>query len=451
MNICVVGGAGYVGLITGLGFVRLGHVVTAIDLDRRKIKSLREGRSHIYEEGLQEALVLGLDTGRLLFVSEDWDKVQEADLVFVAVGTPAKNDGKPDLSQIQQVSERLAGMLDSYTVIVIKSTLSLEFFAGLDHMRTVLGRHHREGQDFDIVINPEFLREGQGLQDFFYPKRIVIGTKSERARAVMRELYAPFTGSNSGDGVDVPMATDVPMLETNPESALLIKYAANAFLATRISFINEVASICEHVGANVVDVAEGLGYDPRIGREYLEAGIGFGGPCLEKDLKAFIQFSQMSNYDPTLLQAVLDRNDQQIQDMVRRTKQILGGDLSNKKIAIFGLAFKAGTNDIRGSIPMRILEILMNEGAQVCSHDPVAIPQAMEMIPQATYCEDPYEAVQGADAILLVTEWPQYQHLSYDQIASKMRTPNLLDGRNILNAQEMKRLGFNYQSIGRLV
>ena len=448
LNLGIIGGAGYVGLISGIGFARLGHQVTGIDVDHQKIASLKKGHCPIYEEGLEEALRQQLETGRLRLVSEEWDRVRDADLIFVTVGSPAQHDGDADLSQIREAAEHLADPLGHYTIIVIKSTLPLD---SQQLMRGVLSRHHKEGQDFDIVINPEFLREGQGLYDFFHPTRIVVGTESERARQVMRELYAPFTSADASDMSGGSLGQQVPLLETSLVDALLIKYAANAYLATRISFINDVAGVCERVGANITEVAKGLGYDPRIGQEYLQAGIGFGGPCLEKDLTAFIHFSQKSDYEPRLLQAVLDLNDRKAHEVAEKTKGILGGDLSGKHITVFGLAFKAGTNDVRGSLSLRIMGMLMQAGATVCGHDPVAIPEAKEVLPQATYCEDPYQAVQDADAILVFTDWPQYQQLSYQKIASSMRTPNLLDGRNALDPDGIKRLGFNYWSIGRTV
>ena len=447
MNVCVIGGCGYVGLITGLGFARLGHRVVNVDIDAAKVTLLASGQSPIYEEGLEEALRQCLDSGNLHFTTEMAQGVPDAEVVFVAVGSPAQNDGSADLSQVSHVTEQLALALIGYTVMAIKSTMpvgTMELISGVLRTRKV------EGRDFDLVVNPEFLREGRGLDDFFHPARIVLGTGSERARGVMRRLYAPFLdGAQAQHAAPVPMSRDVPLLETTIPNAQMVKYAANAFLATRLSFINEVAAVCEQVGADVLEVIKGLSHDPRIGGHYLQAGIGFGGPCLEKDLRALIQFSREHDYEPPFLQAVLERNNQQVRRVLEKLEGLVGPVLDQKRIALFGLAFKPGTNDVRTSLSLRIMTDLLEERAVVCAHDPVAISEGRRLKPQASYFEDPYQAAVDADALLLLTDWPQYRELDYAAIGAHMRARNVVDGWNALDRGRLESLGFRYCGVGR--
>ena len=448
MNVCVIGGAGYVGLITGLGMAEIGHCVISVDVDQDRIRKLQGGESPIYEEGIEPLLRQNLDSGRLRFSTDLRESVEPSDVVFIAVGTPSREDGQADLSQVIQVAEELARYMNGYKLIVIKSTVPV---STVELVLSVLGREKVEGRDFDIVANPEFLREGKGLYDFFYPDRIVVGVLSQRARSTMRALYEPVIEGrvSSEEGPQNGSSGPVPVVETDLASAQIIKYASNAFLATRISFINEVASLCERVGADIKEVAMGLGYDPRIGNSYLEAGMGFGGPCLEKDLSALINIAEGTGYDPQLLRAILERNERQIGGVVAKLKQLVGHLLYKKTIAVLGLSFKAGTSDIRNSLSLKVIDHLEKDGATVRAHDPVAMSEVRILKPDLTYCQDPYEAVEKADALLILTEWPSFKDLDYSLIKGLMARPFIVDGRNLLDPGPMADLGFSYVGIGR--
>jgi UDPglucose 6-dehydrogenase len=450
MNLCLVGGSGYVGFITGLGFAELGNSVLNVDIDADKVKLMNSGKSPIYEEGidLDDVLKRNLDDGRIEFTSDLEKGVKGAQVIFIAVGTPEKENGEADLSQVIGVAEDLLNYIDSYKVIVMKSTVPV---GTVELVCSILKREKVEGIDFDIVANPEFLREGKGLYDFFHPSRIVIGAHSDHPRDIMRQLYAPFL---SGSSYKPPTTgyrprADTPLVETSIASAQMIKYASNTFLATRISFINEIASICERVGADVKEVANGMGYDRRIGHDYLEAGIGFGGPCLEKDLQALIRIAENNDYVPRFLNAVQDRNEYQVRQIIAKIKELTGYLLYRKIIAIFGLAFKAGTNDVRTSLALRIIDQLQALGTVIHAHDPQAIPEAKLLKPEAKYFEDPYAAVEHADALVILTDWPEYRGLDYHRIRNLLASPNVIDGRNLLHSEAMKELGFKYIGIGR--
>ncbi|MEX0926539.1 MAG: UDP-glucose/GDP-mannose dehydrogenase family protein [Dehalococcoidia bacterium] len=450
MRITVVGGAGYVGLVTGIGLAALGHDVTNVDVDRKRVEMLSDGHSPIYEEGIEEQLRANLEAGRLKF-SADIDKViPGSEMVFIAVGTPSRQDGQADLSQVIGVAEDLARLIDCYTVIVIKSTVPV---GTVDLVRSVLSGEKVEGKDFDLVSNPEFLREGKAVYDFFNPDRIVIGAEADRPRAKMHELYKPliFREVSWPESNGATERSPVPVVETGIASAQTIKYASNAFLATRISFINEIAGLCERVGADVTEVARGMGFDPRIGPAYLAAGLGFGGPCLEKDLKALIKIAEGVDYEAELLKSVLDRNERQLVDIVSKVTTRAGstGMLYRKKIAVLGLSFKAGTNDVRNSLAPKVVERLEKSGALVRAHDPVAIPDARLMWPDVTYCDDPYETTRRADALLVLTEWPQYRELDFARVRDLMAVPNVIDARNHLDRSMLTGLGFSYTGVGR--
>jgi|Deesub1362A_J573_1020465.scaffolds.fasta_scaffold00550_24 UDPglucose 6-dehydrogenase len=452
INVTVIGGAGYVGFITGLGLAELGHRVVGVDIAADKVEMLRSGRSPIYEEGvdLNKVLRRNLEAGRIAFTTDLAEGVRHGEVIFIAVGTPESEGGQADLSQVISVAENFLDYIDSYKVIVVKSTVPV---GTVELVCDILKRRLREGEDFDIVANPEFLREGRGLYDFFNPTRIVIGARSDRARKLMRNLYAPFLEQRTTNGepqtTNYTPRTDTPLIETDIASAQMIKYASNAFLATRISFINEIASICERVGADVKEVAEGMGYDPRIGHEYLEAGIGFGGPCLEKDLKALIRIAENSGYEPRFLRAVLEKNEYQVRQVIAKLKELAGYLLYRKIITIFGLAFKAGTNDVRTSLSLRVIDQLEKEGAIVRAYDPIAIPEARKVKSNIEYYDDPYEAVRYAEALLILTEWPQFRELDWTQIKEMVSSPNIIDGKNLLEPERMRELGFIYRGIGR--
>lgn len=448
MNVCVVGGAGYVGLITGLCLSHIGHQVVNVDIDRRRIQRLQAGDYPIYEDNINPLLERNLRTGRIRFSTELQGTVESSDIVFIAVGTPSKEDGEPDTSQITRVAEDLAGRLDSYKVLVVKSTVPV---STLETLRDILSRENEEGKDFDIVANPEFLREGKGISDFLYPDRIVIGSNSENASRVLREVYEPIIhGRVPGlsDATKIVHVETVPVIETSPASAQIIKYASNAFLATRISFINEIASICDHVGADISEVVRGVGYDPRIGHAYLAPGIGFGGPCLEKDLRALIGISETNGHHPDLLLSVLNKNDNQIEEAFTKFQSLVEGPLNGKIVAVFGLTFKAGTDDVRNSPALKVIAKLNEHEASVRVYDPVANPEVTCLGPLVSWCDDPYEAVDQAHALIISTDWPHFNDLDYSRIKKSMASACILDGRNLLDPQEVRQLNFRYAGIG---
>ena len=450
MNICVVGGAGYVGLITSMGLAEIGHQVFSVDVDRGRLEQLKRGKSPIYEEGIESVLKINLESGRLIFTDDLCQAVSRSDVVFIAVGTPAGHQGQADLSNVTEVTERLAGCLQGYKVIAIKSTVPV---GSIDLIRDILQLENREGTDFDIVANPEFLSEGKGLHDFFCPDRIVIGSSSAKATEIMRAVYQPISQGKvfwrewAGDR---PPPGNIPVIETSLVSAQMIKYASNAFLGTRLSFINEIAEFCETLGADIDDVINGMGFDPRIGHRYLAAGLGFGGPCLEKDLSALIRLAEVDGHEPLLLRAVLDRNDRQLAEAIPKLRQLICSRLYGKVIAVFGLAFKAGTNDLRNSMALRVIDRLREEGAIVRAYDPVAMPEVRALEPTVECWDDPYDAVQQADALMILTEWPCFAELDYEKIRAAMASPYIVDGRNLLDPVGLRAMGFSYVGVGRL-
>ena len=449
MKVCVLGGAGYVGLVTGLGFAEIGHQVISVDVNTDAVWSLQAGRSHIYEPGLEEALRRNLTAGRIRFSTDQREALSASEVVFITVGTPSLENGKPDLSQIESVAKLMARQMDGHKTIVLKSTVPI---GALQAFERIIRAHAPSQANFSVAVNPEFLREGSGLEDFFYPDRIVIGASSKSVYSLIRELYAPIINreySWTHPRANVNLCEPVPVIETDPVSAQIIKYAANAFLATRVSFINEIAAICERVGVDIKGVSKGLGYDPRIGSAYLQAGLGFGGPCLEKDLRALIHHAKRHRFQPKLLDSVLDRNEEQVRLVLAKAREILQGRVRNQTIAVFGLSYKPGTNDVRHSPSMRVVRTLENQGALLRCHDPLAIPDAQALNPSPMYCDDPYEAVDGAAALLILTDWPSYRSLDYAAIKERMASPCIVDARNILDPAELRSLGFSYVSMGR--
>lgn len=449
MNICVVGGTGYVGLVTGLGFAEIGNNVINVDIDSERIRMLQSGKSPIHEEGILPVLRRNLDAGRIQFSSDLSGAVASSQVIFIAVGTPSREDGQADLSQVIQVAEDLSRYVKSYKVIVIKSTVPV---GTVELVRGMLCREKVEGEDFDIVANPEFLREGKGLYDFFYPDRIVIGVRSEKARSIMTKLYRPIVKGNVAgvNGWSKPQTGfPVPVVETDFASAQMIKYASNTFLATRISFINEIAELCEKVNADIKEVCRGMGYDPRISHTYLEAGLGFGGPCLEKDLSALLKIAEGNGYQPQLLKAVLERNHRQIAGVITKLKDLVGYLLYKKIVTIYGLSFKSETNDVRNSLSLKVIDRLEKEGAIIRAYDPLSIEEARILKPNLEYCEDPYEAARHADALLILTDWACFRDLDYSQIKLRMASPRIVDARNLLDVNSLKELGFTYTGIGR--
>lgn len=429
MNVSVVG-CGYVGLVTGACLAEIGHHVTCIDNDARKLGLLRKGKMPIYEPGLEPLVHRNVKAKRLTFSSSIADSMKECDVIFIAVGTPPQPDGSADLTFIEGVAKEIAQNLSRYTVVAEKSTVPVE--TGEQVERTI-HRFNRRQVAFDMVSNPEFLREGTAVEDFLHPDRIVIGVKTARAEKVMREVYAPLNAK---------------ILITDLKSAELIKHASNSFLSTKISFINAVGRICELVGADVTKVAEGMGLDPRIGASFLKAGLGFGGFCFPKDLEAFHYISKKVGYDFDLLRAVKDINDSQRVHFVKKIEEALWV-LKGKTIGMLGLAFKPHTDDVRFAPALDVIRRLQERGAHVRVYDPVATSKAKAEVKGVVFCKTAYEAARGADCIALVTEWPEFQQLDWKKVKRSMSHAILVDGRNALDPSIMKAAGFDYHGMGR--
>lgn len=432
-NICVVG-TGYVGLVTGACLAEIGHTVVCVDSDKTKISMLKKGRIPIYEPGLDKLVKENAKKGRLSFSNSIAEgmrrKGQAAQVVFIAVGTPPRSDGSADLSFIEDVASEVAVNMKEYTVIVEKSTVPVE--TG-ERVRKTVERNNRNGVAFDIASNPEFLREGSAVGDFLKPDRVVVGTGSKRAAEVMKGVYGPL---------------NAPILITDVKSSELIKHASNSFLAMKISFINAVAFLCDKTGANVEDVAKGMGMDKRIGASFLRAGIGFGGFCFPKDLEAFYWISKQKGYDFNLLRAVKEINEEAKLWMVSKAEEELW-NLGGKTIAVLGLAFKPDTDDMRFAPSVDIIRNLQERGAKITAYDPVAMPHAAKLLKDVKLCKTPYEALKDADCLALVTEWAEFGKLDFDKVAELMKHPIILDGRNFYDPVRMRDLGFVYRSVGR--
>lgn len=429
MKVCMIG-TGYVGLVSGTCFADIGHEVICVDNDKRKVDVLRKGGIPIYEPGLNELVKKNVDAGRLSFTTDTREGVDKALFVFIAVGTPPKDSGEPDLSSIEQVATEIGAAMRDYKIIVEKSTVPVQTGRWV---RTVVERFSKHSKEFDVASNPEFLREGSAINDFLHPDRIVLGVESDRAAEKLLELYKPF---------------NAPKIVTDIASAELIKHASNSFLSTKISFINALSVICEKSGADILKVAEGMGLDKRIGREFLNAGAGFGGFCFPKDLRAFIGISAKMGYDFRLLKEVENINEEQMLSVVKKTEDILW-NLRDKRIGILGLAFKPNTDDMRFAPSITIIRALQKEGAAIKAYDPVAVERAKVIMPDIEYCKSPYDVAMDVDAIVLVTEWDEFEKLDLHKIKDAMRQPVFVDGRNLFDPQKMKELGFIYTGIGR--
>ena len=448
-KIGVIGGAGYVGLVTGVGFAALGHRVTSMDLDASRIDMLRKGSSAVYEDGLERILrqLIGLD--QISFTDDQSQALINSDALFIAVGTPSLADGAADLSAIIAVAERLRDEIQKYTVIVVKSTVPV---GTIRVIAEILSQKLTESEDFDVVSNPEFLREGSGLIDFFAPSRIIVGSASERALAVLRNIYKPLLEGKTV--VDVPWLDsdqEIPYVETDVVSAQLTKYAANAFLASRISFINEIAGISEKVGGNIGDIVFGLGLDPRIGPSYLKPGIGFGGPCLDKDLRALITIAGENSFDPVMFEGVLQRNELQLREVTNKITSALGSSLYKKKIALLGLAFKEGTNDVRESLSIRLYKTLRDQGASIAGHDFLAVREAIEIAPGWEASSDLESTLNGADVVVALNAEPAYSSLDWSRLISQGRSPYVIDTRGILDAGVLSACGITFDVLGSTV
>jgi UDPglucose 6-dehydrogenase len=427
-------GAGYVGLVSGACFADFGHQVVCVDKDGGKIEQLHGGKSPIFEPFLDALIARNVEAGRLSFASDAGPAIRSADAVFIAVGTPSRRgDGFADLSFVYDAAREIAGELDGFTVIATKSTVPV----GTGDQVHAIIRELRPEADFAVVSNPEFLREGAAIEDFKHPDRVVVGTDDERARRLMAELYRPL------------FINETPILFTNRRTAELIKYAANAFLATKITFINEMAELCEKVGANVQEVARGMGFDRRIGSKFLHAGPGFGGSCFPKDASALAAIGQRHGAPVRIIETVIGVNNARKSAMVQKIMGACGGAVRRKRLAVLGLAFKPNTDDIREAPSLSILPVLVAEGAEVVAYDPAAMGEARKLLPEVKFAPDPYACVEGADALVLLTEWDEFRALDLDRVRAALRKPVAVDLRNVYKPDEMVARGFTYVSIGR--
>ena len=430
MNICVVG-TGYVGLVTGAVFADLGNDVVCVDNVPEKVTALKAGRIPIYEPGLEEMVARNMADGRLAFTTDLVTAVQRSVIVFITVGTPPKKDGETDLGAVEDVAREIGRAMERYTVIVNKSTVPV---GTGEFVRDVIERNRRQPVPFDVVSNPEFLREGSAIEDTLRPDRIVIGAPNQQVAMTLLELYAPL---------------ERPMIITDVPSAEMIKYASNAFLVTRISFANAIANICELAGADVTQVVKGMGLDARIGPAFLQAGLGYGGSCFPKDADSLIHTAADLGYDFTLLRAVVDVNRERAGQLLAKIEKVLA-PLDDKVIAVLGLAFKPNTDDMREAKSIEVVCRLVERGATVRVYDPVAMPNARRVLPAAvTYCESSHHAADGADAVALLTEWNEFKLLNLERLRATMRRPVVFDGRNLWEPERMRRLGFEYYSVGR--
>ena len=433
MRVAMIG-TGYVGLVSGACFSEFGLDIVCVDKDVAKIDALKDGRIPIYEPGLDDLVANNVKAGRLSFTTSLPDAVKEADAVFIAVGTPTdKKTGHADLSYVYAAAEEIAAAMDGYTVIVTKSTVPV---GTGDAVESIINKA-RPDADFDVVSNPEFLREGSAINDFMRPDRVVIGTSSDQARDVMSHLYRPL------------FLIETPILFTQRETSELIKYAANTFLATKITFINEVADLCEKVGADVHDVAKGIGLDGRIGRKFLHAGPGYGGSCFPKDTLALVHTARDAGSPLNIVEAVVEFNDQRKQAMAGRVADACGGSLKGKTIAVLGLTFKPNTDDMRDSPALDIVPGLIKGGATVRAFDPEGMEEAKHMIDDVEWCDGAYETMPDADALVIITEWNEFRGLDLDRVKSLLNAPLMIDLRNIYNPKEMAEAGFDYHCLGR--
>ena len=423
-------GTGYVGLVTGTCFAEVGHQVVCVDNDAAKVKLLQSGGIPIYEPGLEELVKKNVAAGRLTFTNSTAEGVQKSDVIFIAVPTPPQPDGSVDLSFIEKVARDIAAAMTTYKIVVDKSTVPVR--TG-EKVTETIKRYCPAKVDFDVVSNPEFLREGFAVGDLMKPDRVVIGVRSQRPVAAMKEIYTPF---------------NAPIIVTDINSAELIKHAANSFLALKISYINAIAAICEATGANVQEVAQGIGLDERIGRRFLNAGIGFGGSCFPKDLSAFIKIAEQMGYDFRLLKEVQRINADQMNRFVKKITDTLWV-LKDKKIGVLGLAFKQNTDDVRSSPAIDLCQRLQKEGAKLRVHDPKAMDKAKAALADATYVDDMNAVADGCDALVVATEWDEFKKLDLERARKSLTHPIMFDGRNLFDREEMERLGWIYKSVGR--
>ncbi len=436
MNVCVIG-TGYVGLVTGACFAEFGVHVTCADKDAAKIEMLENGEIPIYEPGLDSLVERNVRQGRLAFTTDTAGAIRNSLVVFIAVGTPAREDGATDLRYVEAVAREIGEAINGYKVIVTKSTVPV----GTSYRVRDLIQEQIEAQghevDFSVASNPEFLREGAAISDFMRPDRIVIGADDEAALAILKDLYRPL------------YLNETPFVLTNIATAELTKYAANAFLATKISFINEVANLCEVVGGDVQALARGIGLDGRIGKKFLHAGPGFGGSCFPKDTRSAAFFAREAGAELSIIETVIRVNERQKKRMVDKIRRAVGGELAGKIIGVLGLSFKPETDDMRDAPAVDILQGLAAEGASIRAFDPVAMREAAKVLPDLSYCKDAYEACENADAVVIMTEWNQFRMLDLEQVRRRLRAPVVVDLRNVYDPKPMQAAGFEYHSVGR--
>jgi UDPglucose 6-dehydrogenase len=434
MHICVVG-TGYVGLVTGACLADFGINVTCVDNDEEKINKLLDGEIPIYEPGLESLVEKNAKDGRLHFSTDLAPAIQNALAIFIAVGTPPKEDGSADLSYVVQVAEAIAENLNGYKVVVTKSTVPIGTGQLIEKIITERGNGDHP---FSVVSNPEFLREGSAISDFMRPDRVVIGARDAQAVAIMKDIYSPL------------YLIETPFVITNVESSELIKYASNAFLATKITFINEVAELCDRLGADVHHVAKGMGLDKRIGPKFLHPGPGYGGSCFPKDTQAMSEIAHEAGRPFEIVDTVIEVNDRIKQRAIERVREAVGEDLEDKVVAVLGLSFKPETDDMRESSSIPLVNALIESGATVKAFDPVAMENARDLLPDGVeYCEDSYETAEGANAMIIVTEWNQFRSLDMERVRSLLKEPVVIDLRNLYDPKRMKEQGFQYSSVGR--
>jgi len=432
MKIAVIG-TGYVGLVSGTCFAETGNHVTCVDIDKSKVEKLRNGEITIYEPGLEVLFQRNLKEGRLFFTTEIEEAIEEASLIFLALPTPPGEDGSADLSYVLGVAEHLGKIMKEYKVIIDKSTVPV---GTADKVHAAVAANYKG--DFDVVSNPEFLREGVAVEDFMKPDRVVVGCSSDRAQKLMRQLYEPYVRQGN------------PIIFMDEKSAELTKYAANSFLATKISFMNEIARVCELTGADVDLVRKGIGSDMRIGKRFLFPGIGYGGSCFPKDVKALIKSAKNEEYDFRILNAVEEVNEAQKTFLMPKISEQFGADLSGKKIALWGLAFKPNTDDIREAPALYMIEDLTSAGAEVVAFDPEAMPNVRGVVgDKIIYTENMYDALDGADCLIVATEWSEFRNPNFERMKEAMRSKVIFDGRNVFSLEKMEEMDFIYHSIGR--
>ena len=432
MHIAVIG-TGYVGLVTGACFAEFGVEVTCVDVDQNKIERLNQGIIPIYEPGLDQIVERNSKAGRLHFTTDIKSAVEQALVVFLAVGTPPREDGSPDMSYYRQAAKDIAEAMNGYKVIVTKSTVPV---GTGNWLRGFVAENQKVKTNFGVASNPEFLREGAAIEDFMRPDRVVIGSNEPDAIAIMKDLYRPL------------YLIETPIVITSLEAAELIKYAANAFLATKITFINEIANLCDAIGCDVHDVARGMGMDNRIGRKFLHPGPGYGGSCFPKDTRAFTKVGDQYGIQTMVVDAVIEANEQQRQAMVPKIEKLVGG-LEGKQIGVLGLSFKPETDDMRESPAIDIIKEMQKLGAQVKAFDPVAMEEAKHCLPDIEYATDEYDAIRDADALVIITEWNQFRALDMEKVKGLLKSPKIADLRNIYEPKDMRELGFDYIGVGR--